>query len=312
MPTTEKEHVMACETLYSDARWAFGVLSELYVRAPDRMDEIAMTLKGIAWKWHWAREGFSMFCLDEGILTQLILTEMPTDGTLKELEYPFGAFRLRLPKGFVQIKEEGNEYWIRYLDVAHIDGQILVVMGLDEADLTIILRDPEAFMLYGCCLLSDDETLGSFLDPKLTIGVSSAPVALVDKIVVNFLLMLKYKTLLPISTCPKSAEKRGQKRGRPKKFVFPHKKVSFQLMQAAKDEASGKSGSSKEGWELKQGHRVMGHWKSQRFGKGYMFTKRIHVEAYWRGPDEGEGVLHEYRPGGKRRKKKEEEECPTK
>ena len=311
-PTTEKEHVLACELLYSDARWPFGILAELHARAPNRLDEMAMTLKSVAWKWHWAREGFSIFCLDEGILTQLILTEMPSDGTLKELEYPFGAFRIRIPKGFVQVKDEEHEYWIHYLDVAHIDGQVLVVMGLDEADLTILVRDPGGAMLYGCCLLPDDETLDSFLDPQVTIGGSSAPIALMDKIVVNFLLMLKYRTLIPVCTSPESM-KRGQKRGRPNKFVFPHKKVSFQLMQAAKEEASGRFGSSKAGWELKQGHRVMGHWKSQRFGKGRAFSKRIHVEAYWRGPDEGEGVLHQYQPRKKReKKKKKEDECPTK
>lgn len=81
----------------------------------------------------------------------------------------------------------------------------------------------------------------------------------------------------------------------PKVWVFGREvKLARHIRDVAKEYVDGR-GSRKHFFRLLRRSFVSGHWKRQHYGPGNSLTKLIHVEWYWRGPEEGVAFAKRYK-----------------
>lgn len=66
-------------------------------------------------------------------------------------------------------------------------------------------------------------------------------------------------------------------------------KLSKELVQAARSQYLDESA-----WTIKKRFVVRGHWRDQAYGPGRTLRKRMWIEAFWKGPTEGERLAHLY------------------
>jgi hypothetical protein len=101
-------------------------------------------------------------------------------------------------------------------------------------------------------------------------------------------------------------KKRKRKKAKPKKqqkeeprpnvwLLGQEVKLNKNLIQAARDWSEQDKQQQGARWKVKKRFIVQGHWRNQAYGPGRSLRKRIRIEPFWKGPEEGTKMSHLYK-----------------
>ena len=212
----------------------------------------------------WAECGFPSIEMNHSLAASFMCTNIPVE-SIGDLRMPWRCFWITVPDNLCNAK------WILVLK-ARVDGRLKMLSvhdGFmhygDEPSIAGYLdgfAGSEHFIEDGVC--KDDSQRDSLMVGRLFVGVCAE---LHDR---------------DVASMPRSSGN-SRKRDSSDPTVWTHKltrPVKVNLSQAVRDFCHGKRGS------LSVQSLVRGHWKMQPHGPGLSLRKWIHVEPYWRGPDD--------------------------
>jgi hypothetical protein len=229
----------------------------------------------------WAEAGFPRVQLGHRLAASLMATHVPDD-VLAEVVPPWPAFQMDLPGGLLHRTIGGQEYPVTTVIASHDDGR-WAYFALREGGTAGFRRGMSAEQI-GRILQPDD------FDPKTPFpSIADADqrlTAVIGRLLINVCLELSS----PECELKQSGSGHGDWRQRSKRgATFPigprvyclRRQVKVDVRQAVTDYVRG--GGSSPSIQI----MVRGHWKHQAHGPGLSLRKRIHVEPYWRGPEDG-------------------------
>lgn len=228
----------------------------------------------------WAEAGFPRVQMGHRLAASLIATHVPED-VLAEIVPPWPAFQIDLPGGLLHRTIDGADYPVTTV-IASYDDSRWAYFALREQGTAGFRRGMSAEQIVRDLRPEDFDPETPFptiadADRRLT--------ALIGRLVIN--------VCLEMSSPEREVKEVGRghgdwqrrtRRGSPipigPRFYRLSRDVKVDVRRAVTDYIRG-GGSSPEVQTL-----VRGHWKHQAHGPGLLLRKRIHVEPYWRGPED--------------------------
>jgi hypothetical protein len=232
-----------------------------------------------------------------------VLTEPPPfDGASFEL--PFPVFAIRLPEGFLPYWAGGEQRWAQLIFVH----QFTVLNGDRVGQITASCDGSQLFRRRPWADLADDgedQNLLALEDDDALTDNDATTMRFAVRIVRNLVAWLDSGHEATRKGGAGAGARKGAKAPRndstpmsPAVWELGHGvKLGRELRQMATELVLGRSKDAAPGWRVRMRHVVMGHWKIQPIGAGRTERKRIHVAAYWRGPEGGAAWSHLYEAG---------------
>lgn len=287
-------------------------LSQLGVRPdvfPNPADYHYAVLNGHA-QTTWASYGYPTFELSGGTASSMLLTD-PSSVPWEDVAFPFSTFsvllpypdtplhytdtngasvpaqhllfhRYRAPPSEVDLKSTYDMGGWSALDALHEDAFFVLLMGpKDPVSLWDTYKVP-----------SEGARAGSFLSMLgkdwFDTSVEGTPSKLDSR-------ALKASGRLIVNTAIHVANLQskglwspsGQRSKGKKSFPRRHWALnSIKLVPALRKMADTRFLGEPQ-WKVEARHLVRGHWKNQSCGKGGLERRRLKIEPYWRGPEDG-------------------------
>lgn len=238
------------------------------------------------WAAAWGRNGMPQVEVGHKLAASLMATTMAPEAT-EGLALPWSAFRIVLPVGLLASSAvEGGPLvdWVTTIVMAHPDGVLLSHLGEGSQMWT---TSPRPLSELGEQFLDDAPPLGAPVDDR-----DKRCLALADRMVLGVLAELGSPDgQARLATAQGRASTRKRTPGSPPRaWTFVLKRdVRVDARGAVRDYVAG-SGTAPSVQVL-----VRGHWKRQRHGERHSLTKWIHVEPYWRGPEDAPIAVRAHR-----------------
>lgn len=238
----------------------------------------------------WVQQGAPRVVLDD----QLAASLMATDVGLEQAEFiqpPWKAFVIDLPPGLLVHEAGGKVRSSQRISVQYAvyDGGPQWIYWVNELDEE---GEPGIFVKATTKKLIQDhwDNVEGIDDQYARIN------RLVGRLITSLCLALSDPTTTTL-------RERKRSKGRGNKFRTPHRipdtrdfvvgrSITIDCRQAIRDyvEGGGKRGP------IRVQTLVRGHWKHQVHGTNRALRKLIHIEPYWKGPEEAKILLRPVRP----------------
>ncbi len=244
----------------------------------------SMVVKAVMIGSHWYLAGFPMLRPTHRLAASLMATHVPAD-LIQEIRAPFPSFFVEVPNDLVPASLQGDEYsTMRYTHVG-------AILGTKEVCLIVL----------GSSLKTGSPIIAVKFFPSFVEALEDSTNDIRDKLLYRLLVNMMIEADQP----------------RIREEILQHKK---EMSKPKKDEKSSKKKVEKKpeeeawfisfrrdikidarGWVtdyVKSGGQapsvqtlVRGHQKRQPHGPGRTLRKWIHVEPYWRGPEDAPTVV---------------------
>lgn len=246
-----------------------------------------MAMLGSHVAFHWAMSAFATIEPSHKLAASLMCTSVPSE-VAQEAVLPWKAFCIAIPDGIFS----GDETLVRYppsaifvtrftespykhpemggsINIFSISSRNCAIVNVaDLGKLTTVIR-MEGF----------DDDLS--LTPK-AVDIGSKYQVLVDRLIIGCCLEMENGTSRSLSSITRKIK---EKRGLPKAWVFKlTRSVKLDLRRHIYSYLNGTHALERN--PLSVQILVRGHHKMQRYGPGHSGRKWIHIEPYWRGPED--------------------------
>jgi hypothetical protein len=211
----------------------------------------------------WAKMGLPRFDVSTALAASLMATN--TDTSSNSVIPPWGTFAVNLPAGLL----------------SSVDGFALVSFGdAGSVYLTINLGDGPHEEIAGTAYLRDIAGLGNS-------GTKSGRIVhMVTRLVIGLCLEVASRSGFSTWRHGQYTSKCRVRRGEPKcQTYIVGRPVRVDVRKAVTDYVLNGSGAPTVQT------LVMGHWKQQAYGPKARMRKSIHIEPYWRGPEDAPIVV---------------------
>jgi hypothetical protein len=246
------------------------------------MDHVALWL----FTGRWVDQGAPRILLDDQLAASLMATDVGLD-SIPFIKPPWRAFMIEVPPG---ILVHGSRSFQRILvHYATFEGKPRWFYSIRELNEN---EDPEADMGLFTKATTEEMVLGDWDDNE---GMD-------DQLVrINYLVGRLILSLCLALSDPTTTTLREQKRskGRGNRFRTPYsvpdtrnfivgRPITVDCRPAIRDYVEGRN---KKTGSISVQVLVRGHWKHQVHGVGRALRKLIHIEPYWKGPEEAKILL---------------------
>lgn len=223
----------------------------------------------------WAECGFPQIIIDDSLFASLALTSIPSE-LVPRAGLPWNYFIVRIPTAFQPVVPELGPRPVAYMQVCPArtpDGGLGPLLLLKPIDM-------KAAATCGLNALADalvehDDIL--LFDHGKTVAFDDSATLLLRRVFVGAILELDRSGCISSSVRPTGRDGRGV----PKAWTFRLTRAVRIDCRAALSDAIHGHGKAPTIQTL-----VRGHWKNQVHGPRATQRKLIHVEPYWRGPED--------------------------
>lgn len=237
----------------------------------------------------WARWGYRQVVMSHKLAASLMCTKL-TQSAADQIEPPWPTFVVEVPDGLASLEDsDGNLHSVRNV----LAGRWDFSDGTQRWGFCAQCLDSPVsiwrFGMHGSEL--SEERPGSDLpdafEESIT-DVDGRTASLLGRLITGVCLTMSDPSNVKMPEEPKLGKKRGGKlrdSGEPKvRTCFLKRATNVDCRETVQEYI--RNGSSKMRGALSVQTMVAGHWKAQRFGVGGSQRKVIHVEPYWRGPED--------------------------
>lgn len=234
---------------------------------------------GGAFALAWAENAFATVEIDPKLAASLMATSIPTEH-LKDVHLPWRCFCIHIPEGVLGDREDEDHLPTHTLVLQAPDGRIRTfdfggtIMGYNEETSLAEYADLKYKEAKGQVFAHDS------IGPDVGAKVKRVSM-LLGRLLVGVCLEFespKYRS--QIASVKKTGIK--LKHGKPKiSTVLLRRPVVLDVRASVKDYVQGTRSS------VTVRSLIRGHWKNQPCGAGMKDRKWMHIEPYWRGPEDG-------------------------
>jgi hypothetical protein len=261
-------------------------LAESVWRFSDQVNIRLLGSLGPAMAIAWAESAFALLEPSHRLAASLMATSIPTDAPVAP-EMPWRCFAIAVPSGLLRqtpsFPEPSHVFVLRSVDGEEVKTlQVCAEGGVVEygSEKSLLSYADLGDMSFNSndMLVSDKELL-------------SRRATLIGRLIVGVCVELDS----PLGDSAKSSRPsmHRTKRGEPTPWTFKlTRDVRVDVRQAVSDYACGIRRSSPTVQVL-----VRGHHKRQPHGKGGLLRKWVHIEPYWRGPEDAPIGVRSHRLG---------------
>lgn len=239
------------------------------------------------WCLAWASAGYNVFELGNDFTAAMLLTD-PRAIDFDALRLPFPAILVTIPDRFA-VGVEGGHY--TKIHLGHVDGawQIYATDGVRVLDAR--LAEGKEFSWDAIDRL--DRAIGDE-----TILEADADVAARRTIAHVAFGMLAYVTATERALEPRpDAAPPNRRTGAPTTEKRPTTWAVGRTIRIAPELVRvARAGTREVALRLKNRWIVRGHYRDQPHGPGRAERRRIWIEPFWKGPEDGAALVHTYRP----------------
>lgn len=255
----------------------------------------------------WLGQGLPVFAPTHSLLAALSLTD-PAGVRINELHMPFKTFAVQIPPHFWQTSYQGQSTDVRTLIMS------TYISAQHNVPVLYIQLFGGATSLFSIINLEDPEReLGDVIDEGTNTDVRKS-VFSVDRTDADRALS-RAAWFFAVNLCLYVAEHgRGEKlgghstkqarrrapvggssqRGKPIVWTLGREvKLDSETLESARQFASD-AHEDRAKWRLRSRFTVRGHWRNQAYGSRRELRKRIWIQPFWKGPEEGERIAHLY------------------
>lgn len=237
------------------------------------------------WAARWAGLGCPQVVVGHKLAASLMATATPAE-VAEGLELPFPAFVIAVPEHLLQIPAPGRP------DVLHEIGFVCVLSSDEGLALFLRNRGDDQFLLLKTARNWGEAIEGLDAEDELELlpggtavdDVHRRATALVVRLVIGVALEMidPERVRRPKTTDgkTKSIKKRGEEAPTLLTYTLV-RDVVVDCREAVREHLSGRRSG-----KLSVQVLVRGHWKRHAFGPGRQQRRVIHVEPYWRGPED--------------------------
>lgn len=195
-------------------------------------------------------------------------------------ELPFKALRIRVPKGLVSISNDP----LVHVDVFRWMNLHLRIFTEHDNSAVTLKSWSQVQEVLRCPLDTKYNELGHELGPATTTREGKRALKLIFRLVLCVIArMTGFERDATIQKSSGLKKVKGKRKvvDRPTVYRIPDK-VTHDFRHFVYEY------SNNRGNKITLRSLVTGHWKNQPYGEGRSFRKRIFVEPYWRGPEDGQ------------------------
>ena len=269
-------------------------------------DGLSAEIRAIHFSLQWASYGFPLFRLTHSLTAALLLTD-PAGVDPHEIRWPFPSFAIALPRPDSPISYRDDERGV--IENAEI---------ITVCEFAWLKNKTDAPRIAKCASWTDRWALWSAAEKEkhTTVRAQGRPAAPsfwrnsrapsempnmkswlydftdfvdpVDQHGMRMAVRLVTNFALYISALARDGgwkKPEGKAARRPGAMTFDVGR-EIKLSRELRDAAWAGSAKS-DGWRLSSRYVVRGHWRTQRFGKDLSEAKRVWIQPYWKGPNDG-------------------------
>ena len=248
----------------------------------------------------WARCGFPEITCELKLAASLMSTKVHRDILPEDMGAPWGCFMLRLPENLIrhwamtEVRDWTEPIFFSHAFVWRVSNGFRISIGCDyflDAEVAFALTsladiaDETERTLINSTGFDDDPTNGLIqTDNAPVIRAQREGAKMLQRFILGAILELSKRSMKTIQGTGRERMLRAQarQRGAPKAWVFQlSRPVLLDCVERVRQAASGRNGTA-----VTMQSFVAGHWKNQPHGPGSTERKFIHIEPYWRGPEE--------------------------
>jgi hypothetical protein len=236
----------------------------------------------VVWSALWSECGFPQIVVGQRTAASFMATTMSRETVASEARLPWRAFLIQVPPGLLEFPARPE------LDIADAEPITRVhVVQWNKGDLSILMSSPLGVVAMtaceGLCDLGEDsadEVLPAF--GMVLSDSEKRALLLIGRLVLGSCLEMSAPDALgPVAAHGRRLAHSGVPT-EPAIWTYTIRRdVKIDIRDAVRSYARGDRATSPTVKAL-----VRGHWKRQRCGPGAAETKVIHVEPYWRGPED--------------------------
>jgi hypothetical protein len=235
----------------------------------------------LIWSALWSECGFPQVVIGHKTAASFMATSMPREVATDDVRLPWKAFLIRVPRDLLEFSPH-REFVPEPEPVSRVH-----VVQWNKGDICILMSSP-----LGLVAMTNPGELGDlaenmvddsppFLDEPLS-DVEKRALQLIGRLILGVCAeMSSPDGLHAIAACARQAS-RANSSTEPSLWTYTIRRdVKVDIRDAVRAYARGERSTTPNVKVL-----VRGHWRRQRHGADLAGTKVIHVEPYWRGPED--------------------------
>jgi hypothetical protein len=267
---------------------AIPLIHDSMVQVEDEPDESHLNVFLKTWAARWVDQGAPRLVVDDKFASLLMATNIG-EGCSDLVIPPWKAFMIEVQNKLLCTTIEGKQTYIDRILVQRVE------RAKDSYAWNIFTLNPDTDMITSSLLVPVDKLCSTDwhdleFEGKELHEDGPRVLTLVNRLVTSLCLALSDPT---ISREQKKTKGRGQKfrfnRGTPtiRTFIIG-RPVTVDCRPAVREYLSD---TKKKSSTLDVQSLVRGHWKNQAYGTKHSLRKLIHIEPYWKGPEDSQILL---------------------
>lgn len=255
-----------------------------------QQDKMAASAREFMFAKKWAECGFPQIIVSDKLFASMAATNIPAD-LLPDIKMPWDCFVVRVPESLSPIFNFGNGLLLHvdYMTIRQMqDGYALELKPCNMPGASLMFPFVSASELISHDLDICDVAAQDFDASGALIEVDPESDGRNEKQISNPLRRAFIGCLLELANTFSAAHLRTRSvtkrdgRGIPKAWTFQlTRNVRVDCRDRVRDIIQGRKSGNVSVQIL-----VRGHWKNQVYGPGRSERKFIHIEPYWRGPED--------------------------